>query len=182
MTAFHERSGLDRYGADALAGDLAERKVAQVLAAMNRPCVDFGPKRVSTERAQQTTWPEIIRYAPDYLGWNRFIECQGFGESRNIIFKEKKLDALIYWNGIMPVWFGLYDSVTDTVTFADLATILWAIHHEKTEVMILDAGSRGEKKAWSVPAELLLEREFNNAFEAERVARKGRKRGQSKDD
>jgi hypothetical protein len=173
---FHERAGLDRFGEDALAGDMAEAKVAQVLAGMNRPCIDFGPKRVSTERAQQTTWPELIRYAPDYLGWNRFIECQGFGSSRRIIFKAAKLDALLFWNGFMPVWFGLYDAIEDVVMFADLATVLWAIHHKDSEPMVLDAGNKGEKLAYSVPVEVFHERLYNNAFEAERIEKGKRKR------
>jgi hypothetical protein len=166
---YHELSGLDRYGEDALAGDLAERKVSEVMAAMNRPCVDFGPKRVSTERGQQTTWPEIVRHAPDYLGWNRFIECQGFGKSRQIIFKENKLQSLLFWHSFMPVWFGLYDAITDEVVFADLPTILWACSHPSSTPIVLDAGNKGEKMAYSVPIDLLHERLFNNAFEAERI-------------
>jgi hypothetical protein len=179
VNAFHELPGIERYGADALAGDLAESKVAQVLAAKNRPVVDFGPKRVSTERGQHTTWPELIRFAPDYLGWGRFIECQGFGGNRRILFKERKLDALMFWNGIMPVWFGLYDAVEDTVIFADLPAVLWAIHHPETETVMLNAGNVVEKVAYSVPVEILRTVEFKDAFEADRVERGKRKRGTS---
>lgn len=178
MTTYHELPGIERYGEDALAGDLAESKVAEVLAKKNRPVASFGPRRVSTERAQQTTWPELIRFAPDYLGWNRFIECQGFGRDRRIIFKERKLEALIFWNGIMPVWFGLYDAIEDTVTFADLASVLWAVHHPDTEVIQLDAGNKAEKVAYSVPVSVLHLRRFNDAFEADRIAKGKRKRGE----
>jgi hypothetical protein len=174
---FHERKGIDRFGADALAGDLAEEKVAKVMADMNRPVAPFGPRRVPTERAQQTTWPEVIRFAPDYLGWNRFIECQGFGRDRRVIFKERKLEALIYWNGIMPVWFGIYDAIEDTVTFADLSVVLWAIHHPETTTLELDAGNKAEKMAYSVPIEVLHERQFYNAFEADRIHKGKKKRG-----
>jgi hypothetical protein len=178
MGAYHQLSGMERYGENALAGDLAEEKVAKVMADMNRPVVPFGPRRVSTERAQQTTWPEVIRFSPDYLGWNRFIECQGFGRDRRIIFKERKLDALIYWNGIMPVWFGLYDAIEDTVIFADLSSVLWAVHHPETETLELDSGIKAEKAAYSVPLSVLLERQYNNAFEADRVEKGKRKRGE----
>jgi hypothetical protein len=178
LMSYRDLPGIERYGEDALAGDLAEEKVAKVLADMNRPVAPFGPRRVSTERAQQTTWPEVIRFAPDYLGWNRFIECQGFGHERRVIFKERKLDALVFWNGIMPVWFGLYDAIEDTVTFADLPSVLWAIHHPDTQPLQLDAGNKVEKSAYSVPIEVLHQRQFHNAFEAERVAKGKRKRGE----
>ena len=42
VNASHELPGMQRYGENALAGDLAEEKVALVMADMNRPVAPFG--------------------------------------------------------------------------------------------------------------------------------------------
>ncbi len=168
MSAFYEQSGEDRYGATAMAGDLAERKVAEVCDARKRPVVRFGPFRVSTERAQQMTWPKEVRYMPDYLEFGRAIECQG-SNGDYVIFKEEKLQSLIWWNTIIPVWFGIYNQATDEVIFADIASVLWAIEHPDTEFLILDADTRYPKDAYKVQLELLLERKFADAFAAAKV-------------
>lgn len=167
-TPFYEQSGEDRYGADAMAGDLAERKVAAVCEARNRPVVRFGPFRVSTERAQQMTWPKEVRFMPDFLEFGRAIECQG-SNGEYVIFKEEKVQALIWWNTILPVWFGIYNQGTDEVIFADIASVLWAIEHPDTEFMILDADTRYPKDAYKVPMNVLLERKFADAFAAAKV-------------
>lgn len=167
--AYHERTGMERYGADSIAGDLAEAAVAKVCdEQLNRPVVRFGPARVSTERAQQTTWHSLVRYAPDFLQFGRFIECQGTN-GVYIIFKKDKLEALITWNAWMPVWFGLYNSRDDQVIFADLASVLWAIHHPSVQPMILDAETSFPKEAWKVPLEVLFESRYTNAFDAARA-------------
>jgi hypothetical protein len=166
--AYHELPGEQRYGAEGMAGDLAEDKVSSVLSAMDRPVVRFGVSRVDTQRAQHTTWSPLIRYAPDFLGWARFIECQGTNGD-TVLFKEPKLESLIVWNTVMPVWFGLYNMKDDTVIFADLPSVLWACKHPQTQNIILDAGTKGEKVAYEVPLSLLQEIRFNNAFEADRI-------------
>jgi hypothetical protein len=174
--AYYERSGEDRYGANSIAGDLAEDAVARVcVEQFNRPVVRFGPARVDTGRAQQTTWHPLVRHAPDFLQFGRFIECQGTN-GEYVIFKKDKLEALITWNALMPVWFGLYNSTSDEVIFADLACVLWAIHHPDTEPMTLDADTKLPKEAWKVPLDVLLVTRFHNAFEAERVTGGRRKR------
>jgi hypothetical protein len=170
---FYELDTEQRLGLDAQAGDLAESKVRQVMAAMDRPLVDFGPKRVDLARAQQTTWAKYIRHAPDYLGWGRFIEVQG-SDGHSVIFKEDKLDSLVFWDGMMPVFFGIYLQAQDSVYFCDLATVLWAIAHEEAEEMILDADSRSPKQAWRVPVPVLMERLTTDAFAASK-ALKGKK-------
>ena len=43
-TPFHERSGMDRYGENAMAGDLAESKVEKVLADLDRSPATLPPK------------------------------------------------------------------------------------------------------------------------------------------
>lgn len=162
---FHELSGMDRYGENAPAGDLAESKVAEVLANMDRPVASFGPRRVSTERAQHTTWSRVIRHAPDFLGWGRFIEVQG-SNGRTIIFKQDKLDDLGWWDTIMPVFFGIYLQAQDKVIFCDLPSVLWSISHETTKAIVLDPDTRNPKNAWEVEVDTLLARRVTDAFAA----------------
>jgi hypothetical protein len=142
---------------------------------LDRPVVRFGPARVDTGRAQQTTWHPLVRYAPDFLQFGRFIECQGTG-GEYIIFKQDKLEALITWNALMPVWFGIYNSSDDTVVFADLSAVLWCIHHPDAEPMMLDKDGKFPKEAWKVPLEILMEVRYHNAFEAQRIESGKKKR------
>jgi hypothetical protein len=169
MTAFHTRSGEERYGANAMAGDMAEAAVLTVCQNRNRPVVPFGPRRVSTERAQQMTWQKEIRYTPDFLEFGRFIEVQGCGESGKIIFKKEKLEALIFWNGMMPVFFGIFNSSLNEVMFAHLSAILWAVQHPDSTPIVLDEDTKYPKDAWEVPWTLLLGVEFDDAFAAHKV-------------
>lgn len=165
---FYEQSGINRYGENAMAGDLAEAKVSQVLEAMDRPVASFGPRRVSTARAQQMTWDRRVRHAPDFLGWGRFIEAQG-SNGVYVIFKQEKLEDLTWWHSIMPVFFGIYLQAQDEVIFCDLPSVLWALAHKDAEELILDADTRYPKQAWKVPVEVLLERRVKDAFAAAKV-------------
>lgn len=148
-----------------MAGDLAESKVEKVLSDMDRPVASFGPRRVSTARAQQMTWERRIRHAPDFLGWGRFIEVQGSNGSY-VIFKQEKLEDLSWWSTVMPVFFGIYLQAQDQVIFCDLASVLWAISHETSEELVLDGDTRYPKQAWKVPVSVLMERRVIDAFAA----------------
>jgi hypothetical protein len=170
---FHDMAGLDRYGEDALAGDLAEGKVQQYMASIDRPLQPFGPRRVPTERAQHTTWTKEVRHAPDFLGWGRFIEVQG-SDGYTVIFKKDKLEALTWWNSLMPVFFAVYLTAQDSILICDIASVIWAIAHPESEEMILDADTRNAKTAWRVPVTVLTERSTTDAFAAVKAA-KGRK-------
>lgn len=167
-TPFYEKTGENRYGADAMAGDLAESKVEEVMAAMDRPVVPFGPRRVSTARAQQMTWDRVVRHAPDFLGWGRFIEAQG-SNGTYVIFKEEKIADLTWWASLMPVFLGIYLQPQDTVIFCDLGSVRWALSHPDTEELILDAGTNYPKQAWKVPVSVLMERRVVDAFAASKV-------------
>lgn len=169
--SFHQLSGMDRYGEDAMAGDLAEGKVSQLLADMGRPCQSFGPRRVSTERAQHMTWTPEIRHAPDFLGWGRFIEVQG-SNGTTIIFKKDKLQALAFWDTLMPVFFAIYLQSTDEVMFCDLAAVLWSLSSANSKELVLDVDTRNPKEAWSVPVSVLKERMTVDAFAAHKATRK----------
>lgn len=168
--SFHMLDGLDRYGADGMAGDLAESKVSAVCEARNRPLQPFGPRRVPTERAQHTTWVDVVRHSPDFLEWGRFMEVQG-SDGNTIIFKAGKLQALSWWDTLMPVFFGIYLQAQDEVLFCDLPTVLWAIAHEDSEEMILDPDTRNPKQAWRVPVAVLKERLVTDAFAAAKKER-----------
>lgn len=173
--SYHELDGESRYGEGALAGDLAEAKVKEFMASIDRPVHDFGPKHVPTDRAQATTWTEKIRHAPDFLGWGKFIEVQGCYASY-VIFKPDKLNALLEWDLEMPVWFGIYIQSTDEVIICPLLTVLWACADERSRCITLDAGTRGEKTAYEVPIEALLDVRVTDAFAIDRVLREKAKR------
>jgi hypothetical protein len=172
---YHELGGLDRYGENSLAGDLAEAKVKEVLTRMDRPPVPFGPNRVSTERAQHTTWTKELRHAPDFLGWGRFIEVQG-SDGETVIFKTDKLDALTWWDAMMPVFFGIYLQDKDEVLFCDMASVLWSIAHPSTVEMTLDQDTRNPKQAFKVQVSALLERRAMDAFAAYKAESSRRKK------
>lgn len=162
---FYEKSAIDRIGAEAMAGDLAESKVEQVMAAMDRPVHPFGPRRVPTEHAQQMTWPSTVRHMPDYLGWGRFIEVQG-SNGTVVIFKDEKLRSLEWWDAQMPVFMAIYLQAQDEVLFCDLPTVRWAIAQPESVELILDGDTRKPKQAWEVPVSVLLKRKVKDAFAA----------------
>ncbi len=171
---YHELDGMDRYGENSLAGDLAEDKVSIVLEQLDRPVVPFGPRRVSTKRAQHTTWTKEIRHAPDFLGWGRFIEVQG-SDGDTVIFKQDKTEALTWWDTIMPVFFGIYLQRQEEVMFCDIETVMWAISQPGVEEITLDEDTRNPKTAWIVPVSVLLDRQTTDAFASSKAA-KGKKK------
>jgi len=173
--SFHELDGEARYGEGAMAGDLAESKVKEFMSSIDRPVHDFGPKHVPTDRAQATTWTEKIRHVPDFLGWGKFIEVQGC-YADHVLFKPDKLGALIEWDLEMPVWFAVYIQSTDEILICPLLTVLWACGDSRSRCVVLDAGTRGEKTAYEVPIEVLLDVRVSDAFALDRVMREKSKR------
>jgi len=173
--SFHELDGESRYGEGAMAGDLAEAKVKEFMASIDRPVHDFGPKHVPTDRAQATTWTEKIRHAPDFLGWGKFIEVQGC-YSGTVLFKPDKLAALMEWDAEMPVWFAVYIQSTDEVLICPLQTVIWACADSRSQCIVLDEGTRGEKTAYQVPIEILLDVRVADSFAVDRVIREKTKR------
>lgn len=173
--SYHNLTGEQRYGSGAIAGDIAEEKVRQFMASIDRPVQDFGPKHVPTERAQAMSWTPKIRHTPDFLGWGKFIETQGCW-SDHVIVKPDKLDALAEWNLEMPVWMAIYVQKTDEVIICPLETIVWACHDSRSEAIILDEGTRGQKEAYKVPVEVLFEIRVGDAFAVDRTNREKAKR------
>mgnify|MGYP006266363977 CR=1 FL=1 len=54
--------------------------------------------------------PTRLRYAPDYLMSNKFVECQGFGADQTFKLKVEKHGALHWWNDLHPVELWVLDS------------------------------------------------------------------------
>jgi hypothetical protein len=52
--------------------------------------------------------PPFVRYSPDYITTDGFVEVQGMGRDRQFKLKNDKLDALCHWNRhlatVMFVW------------------------------------------------------------------------------
>jgi len=168
---FRELSGEERYGANAPAGDESEQKVREFMDSIDRPVQEFGPKRVPTERAQALTWTPMIRHAPDFLGWGKFIEVQTC-YSKSVVFKEEKLQVLQDWAMMMPVWFAIYVKKTNEVILLPLETAVWACYDSRSEYIVLDKGTKGEKMAFEVPIEVLFEVRVHDAFAVDRERKK----------
>ena len=95
-------------------GDIAERKFEEVSPVnyvrfgLNRP-----PLRMSS-------LPPLIRYTPDYLTSECFVEVQGFGQDQTLKLKLDKMDALRKWAKEHPVKLFVYDSHKDRHAYIEL--------------------------------------------------------------
>ena len=168
---YSDRSRAERLD-NGLAGDPAEEAVVTALRSLGKQPVEFGLRRTPTERALAATLPRMIRHAPDFIIHGRFVEAQGCGVDRTVTFKAEKLDALTDWSALMPVMVGVFVQPDRRVIFADLPAVLWACTHPRSEMTVLDAGTKGEKLAFRVPVSVLLDREVVDAFAAERAVRR----------
>ena len=175
MTRFRDLDGESRYGAGSAAGDLAESKLSEFMASIDRPLQDFGPKHIPTGHAQPMTWTDKVRHMPDFLGWGKFWEAQGCYD-KVITFKPDKLIALMEWDAELPVWFGIYIQKTDEVLICPLWTVLWACADERSQCIVLDADTKGEKYAYEVPIEVLLDVRVVDALAVDRAVREKSKR------
>ena len=54
--------------------------------------------------------PTHLRYAPDYVTEDGFVEVQGFGRDQTCKLKVDKWEALRYWDCLHPVYLFVYDS------------------------------------------------------------------------
>lgn len=89
-------------------GDLAEDVFERVARHhLGRGFVRYGLNRPPIS---MRTLPARVRYTPDYLMSDRFVEVQGFGGDRLFKLKLDKWMALHHWNAILPVEFFVYDS------------------------------------------------------------------------
>lgn len=100
---------------------------------LNRP-----PIRVSA-------LPPKIRYAPDYLTSDGFIECMGVGRDQILKLKCEKLLFLLQWHHEMPTSLFIWDSKNKRYTFMAVSDLV-------DQLGIASSGSFPEGKAtWNYP-------------------------------
>ncbi|HCV02915.1 MAG TPA: hypothetical protein DG048_09740 [Pseudoalteromonas sp.] len=93
--------------------------------------------------------PPVIRYTPDYLTSNAFVEVQGLGGDQMFKLKLDKLEALSFWNNIHPVLLYVYDSHKDRDNTLDWKRLTSLCQEAK-----IDTFPEG-KKYYAVPATLI---------------------------
>lgn len=70
------------------------------------------------------TLPVEIRYTPDYVTDYGLVEVQGCGKDGMLKFKHDKLEALKWWDKVVPVTFWFYNSTTGHSNQASLDEII----------------------------------------------------------
>jgi hypothetical protein len=102
MTAYHERSFAQRFGA---MGDKAEA----IFLELNPTAHRLGLNRPEFSMAGMSA---DMRYTPDFLTRDNFVEVMGFSSRGNNTLKLKfdKADALVRWSILGPVILWVYDS------------------------------------------------------------------------
>jgi hypothetical protein len=99
--SFKDGSWQQRFGA---LGDEAEQVFERV--------ARYGWVRYGLNRPplQMHRLPARVRYTPDYLMSNKFIEVQGLGRDQKLKLKLDKHGALRWWNDLHPVELFVWDS------------------------------------------------------------------------
>lgn len=64
--------------------------------------------------------PARIRYTPDYLTSQGYVEVQGFGRDQRIKLKIDKWMSLHYWNSLFPVRLFLWDTTNKRYCYVTL--------------------------------------------------------------
>ena len=93
--------------------------------------------------------PPVVRYTPDYLTSNNFVEVQGLGADQVFKLKIDKLESLSYWNTMHPVLLYVYDSHNNRDVVLD-----WETLTKLTVKANIDSFPEG-KKYYAIPAGLL---------------------------
>lgn len=94
-------------------GDQAEQRFEQEFTELGLKFVRYGLNRPPISLARV---PSRIRYSPDYLCHNRFVEVQGFGRDQLLKLKVDKWGALHWWRDVHPVDLFILDSHKDRTT------------------------------------------------------------------
>lgn len=116
--SFHQQSFTQRFGT---MGDPAEAAFDLVYPkhhklGLNRPPFYMGGM------------PAPMRYTPDRMLRDRFVECMGIGRDGLLKLKDEKLDALYEWRAIGPVHLFVYNSHTNCYYEAPLADWVSQLH------------------------------------------------------
>lgn len=84
----------------------------QAEAAFEKAYAINGFQRFGLNRApfSVATVPAKIRFTPDYLMADRFIECKGIGQDQTLKIKVNQLLWLMVWNSEYPVAMFIFDS------------------------------------------------------------------------
>lgn len=89
-------------------GDLAEGIFEWVCEeVLDRGYVRYGLNRPPI---RMSALPARVRYTPDYLMSNAYVEVQGFGRDQTLKLKLDKWGALHWWNDLHPTKLFVYDS------------------------------------------------------------------------
>lgn len=67
--------------------------------------------------------PIQVRYIPDYLTSNGWVEVQGFGRDQTVKLKMEKYQALIWWSWLWPVSLFLWDKTNKRYTILELSAL-----------------------------------------------------------
>lgn len=105
MSAFKDQSWEQRY---TQMGDQAEGRFERYATEeLQLSFLRFGLDRPPLRMSQL---PTRLRYTPDYLMSNKFVEVQGFGRDQTFKIKLEKLNCLHWWNDLHPTFFYVWDS------------------------------------------------------------------------
>jgi hypothetical protein len=146
VNAFKDKSFAARYEG---MGDIAEAAFEEYAELEGISYVRYGLDRPPLRVA---ALPARLRYTPDYLTTDSFVEVQGFGTDQTMKLKLDKWGALHWWSDLHPVQMFFYDSKNDRHETLWLGEVDNLISYHAT----LDRFPEG-KPYFAVPAEVLFE-------------------------
>lgn len=117
MGSFKDKNFAARYGD---MGDLSEGAFEQWCEDNSRNYIRWGLDRPPLNLRMI---PTRLRYSPDYLMSNQFVECQGFGRDNTFKLKVEKHGALHWWSDLHPVELWVLDSHKSRACFVSLKTL-----------------------------------------------------------
>lgn len=147
-TAFRDRTFQQRYSR---MGDEAELRCTEVLEALGVKHTRFGFQRPPFSIQ---ALPSSVRYSPDYVTSERFVEAQGLGRDGVVKMKRDKLEALHWWERELPVDLFLWWSTRKKWALLPLSQLTTAVDDPARSTLEFFDGS---KAAFFVPAEGLCE-------------------------
>lgn len=111
MAAFADKDFASRLGS---MGDEAEGVFEQVY---EKGWVRWGFNRPPISVASLAT---KVRYAPDYITSDGFVECMGFGKAQVLRLKVEKHIALLQWHQEMPTRLFVWDGTNQRYTYVTM--------------------------------------------------------------
>lgn len=95
-------------------GDIAEGAYEEFT---DQPVARFGFNRPDPSMAK---WDAFIRYTPDYIHHDRFVEVKGCGRDGIMKLKQENLSALREWSDHLPVWLFVWNSHKQQSVFFEI--------------------------------------------------------------